>query len=100
VEKSQLLAGSRVAYREKRPIESPLIEVEVIDGVLRDRQIKVLFVDGEREGLRSWVRTQQLSAPGETVRQFLREGAAARAVVRECGGQAEHERLLARKTPS
>jgi hypothetical protein len=32
----------------------------VIDGVVRDRQVKVLFVDGEREGLRSWVRTEQL----------------------------------------
>jgi hypothetical protein len=49
-----------VAYREKRSVDAPIFEVEVIDGLVRDRQVKVLFIDGDREGLRSWIRTGQL----------------------------------------
>jgi hypothetical protein len=58
--KSELTPSLHVAYRERRSVDAPLHEVEVLDGVARDRQVKVLFVDGEREGLRSWVRTAQL----------------------------------------
>jgi hypothetical protein len=60
VNKAESMPGLRAAYREKRSIDDPLHQVEVVDGVVRDRQVKVLFVDGEREGLRSWVPTQQL----------------------------------------
>lgn len=58
--KTELLAGTRAAFREKRSTDWPVHHVEVIDGDVRDRQVKVLFVEGEREGLRSWVRAEQL----------------------------------------
>lgn len=71
--KSELTPGLRAAFREKRSIDDPLHQVEVIDGVVRDRQIKVLFVDGEREGLRSWVRTSQLLCPWGKREPLLRD---------------------------
>jgi hypothetical protein len=60
---SELVAGAVVAYREKRSVDDPLHQVEVIDGTVKDRQIRVLFLDCENEGLRSWVRTAQLICP-------------------------------------
>jgi hypothetical protein len=71
--KTELVQGIRVAYREKRSSDSPLHHVEVIDGEVRDRQVKVLFVDGEREGLRSWVRASQLLSPWSDLEPLLRD---------------------------
>lgn len=72
VNQKSLKTGLRVCYRKGRKAGTPLEQVEIVDGIVRNRQVKVRFIDHDADGWTSWVRPEQLVCLWSKRKAFLR----------------------------